>query len=209
MGMESLARRQAGVGLAALMLVCCRSCHGAEDALSPASWSVHARERYAVLGLVHGHPHPLCRADAAMVGGTSGPTAIHAGLRVLRQGGTAADAAISASTASSRACGSGAGPSANRAASPSAPSRTTGRLSACAIRPPGSKVPLTTRSMGRWRGADGQSDGASAPFAATERTHLRCRVGARRLPAAASSRDDPQRVPAGASAVGKRRRSAR
>jgi gamma-glutamyltranspeptidase / glutathione hydrolase len=62
--------------------------------LSPASWSAEDRERYLKLEQEFNGPHPEAYSTKGMVAGTSNPLAIHAGMVTLRQGGTAADAAI-------------------------------------------------------------------------------------------------------------------
>ena len=83
-------------GLGCLLL---RGVWGAEPRLSPAHWPAADREKYALLNLIYDLPRPLAEADKAMIAGTSGPLAIHSGLVVLKQGGTAADAAIATSLA--------------------------------------------------------------------------------------------------------------
>ena len=62
--------------------------------LSPALWSAADREHYLALEAEFNGPHPAAIGTQGMVAGTSNPLAIHAGLVVLKQGGTAADAAL-------------------------------------------------------------------------------------------------------------------
>jgi len=73
--------------------------NAADVRLSPQDWPAADLEKYGLLNLVYDLPRPLAEADTAMIGGTSGPLAIHAGLCALRQGGSAADAAIATSLA--------------------------------------------------------------------------------------------------------------
>jgi len=82
-----------------ILLVPLRVSSAPESPLSPAAWPPEERGRYATAGMVFGYPRPLSMADAAMIGGTSGPTAVHVGLRTLQQGGTAADAGIATALA--------------------------------------------------------------------------------------------------------------
>ncbi len=67
-----------------------------EIMLSPAWWSAAEREHYLALEAEFNGPHPAAIGTQGMVAGTSNPLAIHAGLVALKQGGTAADAALCA-----------------------------------------------------------------------------------------------------------------
>ena len=62
--------------------------------ISPALWPAAEREQYLSLETEFNGPHPAAIGTQGMVAGTSNPLAIHAGLVVLKQGGTAADAAL-------------------------------------------------------------------------------------------------------------------
>ncbi len=62
--------------------------------LSPASWPEGDLEFYSELQRRAGHPKELAEGFDGMVVGTTGPLAVRAGLEALRQGGSAADAAI-------------------------------------------------------------------------------------------------------------------
>lgn len=67
--------------------------------LSPRTWPKADLERYIELNRTYNSPKPLVHAGKGMIGGTTGPLAIHAGLEVLKHGGSAADAAIATSLA--------------------------------------------------------------------------------------------------------------
>ncbi len=62
--------------------------------LSPAQWPVGELDRYLTLTSELGKPKGVVEADSAMVTGTTGALAVRAGREALRQGGSAADAAI-------------------------------------------------------------------------------------------------------------------
>jgi gamma-glutamyltranspeptidase/glutathione hydrolase len=62
--------------------------------LSPAGWPAGELDRYRELTGERGQSKAVAEADTAMVTGTTGAIATRAGLEALRQGGTAADAAI-------------------------------------------------------------------------------------------------------------------
>lgn len=66
---------------------------------SPAAWSQSELEKYSGLNKTYGLPSSLTSGAGSMIGSTSGPLAIHAGLKVLREGGSAADAAIATALA--------------------------------------------------------------------------------------------------------------
>lgn len=72
---------------------------GSAPALSPRHWPKTDLERYSLLNLIYDMPRPLAEGREEMIGGSSGPLAIHAGQRALEQGGTAADAAIATALA--------------------------------------------------------------------------------------------------------------
>ena len=84
-------RRMVTLGLI-LSCVLLRNARCAAPQVSPADWPVADREKYALLNLIYDLPRPRARAERVMIAGTSGPLAIHAGLVVLKQAGTAADA---------------------------------------------------------------------------------------------------------------------
>lgn len=67
--------------------------------LAPRDWPAVEREKYEALQHVFDLPRPLAEGRTMMIGGTSGPLAIHAGLKALEAGGTAADAAVSTALA--------------------------------------------------------------------------------------------------------------
>lgn len=62
--------------------------------LSPASWPPDVRARYEEMNRTYGKPVPLVERGTGMIGGTTGPIAVHAGYEALRAGGSAADAVI-------------------------------------------------------------------------------------------------------------------
>ena len=55
-------------------------------------------QHYLSLEAEFNRPHPVATGTRGMVAGTSNPVAIHAGLVALKQGGTAADAALCTAT---------------------------------------------------------------------------------------------------------------
>src|SRR4051812_14962431 len=67
--------------------------------LSPARWPDEVRDKYVRLGRTYGADRALAVVGSAMIAGTTGPAAIHAGLETLRRGGSAADAAVAAACA--------------------------------------------------------------------------------------------------------------
>ena len=66
---------------------------------SPSSWEKAELSKYQLLNRSYGKPVPLVRNRGAMIAGTTGPIAIHAGRKILDAGGTAADAIITTSLA--------------------------------------------------------------------------------------------------------------
>ena len=87
--------------LAQFAVGCGRSSNPASVRLtfSPERWPQHDRDRYlAVQGLSYGDaPKQLQKvavSSKGMVAGTSDPFAVHAGIEILKHGGSAADAAI-------------------------------------------------------------------------------------------------------------------
>lgn len=66
---------------------------------SPRDWPSNDMLRYSQLNMVYGARQPLAQARSAMIVGTTGPLAIHAGAEMLRSGGSAADAALTTSLA--------------------------------------------------------------------------------------------------------------
>ena len=73
---------------------------GAEVDLSPASWPPGELERYhGLLSGTRGDAHPRGTGRRGLVVGTTGAPAVRAGLEALKQGGSAADAAIVTSLA--------------------------------------------------------------------------------------------------------------
>jgi gamma-glutamyltranspeptidase/glutathione hydrolase len=65
-----------------------------EIGLSPELWSADERAHYLSLEAEFNGPHPEAIGTHGMLAGTSNPLAIHAGVAALKQGGTAADAAL-------------------------------------------------------------------------------------------------------------------
>ena len=65
----------------------------------PSRWPKEELKRYLALENEWGKPRPAAVASKAMITGTTGPLAVHAGFEALRQGGTAADAALTTSLA--------------------------------------------------------------------------------------------------------------
>ena len=66
--------------------------------LSPAQWPQQARDRYLALQAFSGGDKVAVSAKG-MIAGTSEPFAVHAGLEALRNGGSAADAALTTALA--------------------------------------------------------------------------------------------------------------
>jgi len=67
--------------------------------LSPANWPAGELEEYAKLNQSFGVPKPSVEAKQGMVVGTSGALAVRAGIEALKQGGSAADAALTTALA--------------------------------------------------------------------------------------------------------------
>ncbi len=67
--------------------------------LSPAKWGEGEVEKYRIADTASGIPSPLVTSRKAMICGTSGASAIRSGLEALKQGGTAADAVLTAALA--------------------------------------------------------------------------------------------------------------
>ena len=87
--------------LAQFTLACGRSSDpaSARSELSPDRWPQHDRDRYLALqGLSYSDAAKRLQQSAVsakgMVAGTSDPFAVHAGLEILKRGGSAADAAL-------------------------------------------------------------------------------------------------------------------
>jgi len=70
--------------------------------LSLENWPKGELEKYTALNKTADRPHPLAEGQKAMIVGTTGALAIRAGLEALKQGGSAADAAIT--TALTQVC---------------------------------------------------------------------------------------------------------
>jgi gamma-glutamyltranspeptidase/glutathione hydrolase len=70
--------------------------------LSPSAWPAGELEKYAKLTLMSGVPKPAIEAKKSMVVAAHCPLAIRAGVEALRQGGSAADAALT--TALTQVC---------------------------------------------------------------------------------------------------------
>jgi gamma-glutamyltranspeptidase/glutathione hydrolase len=62
-------------------------------AFGPDDWPEPDLDRYLALENVFGRPNTAV-SSKGMIAGTSGPFAVHAGLEVLKHGGSAADAAL-------------------------------------------------------------------------------------------------------------------
>ncbi len=62
--------------------------------LSPALWPEGELQRYTKLNQTYDRPHPLGEGSRGMVVGTSSALAVRAGVEVLKQGGSAADAVM-------------------------------------------------------------------------------------------------------------------
>ena len=73
--------------------------NGPRPRLLPGQWPKQELNHYLALENEWGRPQPEAVASKAMIAGTTGPLAIHAGFQALRQGGTAADAAITTALA--------------------------------------------------------------------------------------------------------------
>ena len=65
----------------------------------PNQWPKQDLARYLALENDWGRAQPAAVASQAMIAGTSGPVAVHAGLEALKHGGSAADAALTTSLA--------------------------------------------------------------------------------------------------------------
>lgn len=85
-----------GIGLAGLLSLSAAAAGdaGGEVDLSPASWPPGELEKYTELNVNYDRPHPRGVGRHGLVVGTGGALALRAGLEALKQGGTAADAAI-------------------------------------------------------------------------------------------------------------------
>lgn len=90
--MRSAARSRASAASLLLLLGACSSERPVD--LSPARWPADTLGSYLAMTAQLGMPKALAEGDTAMVTGTTGAVAERAGLEALRQGGTAADAAI-------------------------------------------------------------------------------------------------------------------
>lgn len=66
----------------------------AEVDLSPASWPPGELQKYSRLQDSYDRPHPLGKGERGLVVGAGSALAVRAGLEALKQGGTAADAAL-------------------------------------------------------------------------------------------------------------------
>jgi gamma-glutamyltranspeptidase/glutathione hydrolase len=91
--------------LLAQVVIACLCLQAEGPGLSPADWPANELAKYSVLNTLYGLSRPLAESETAMIGGTTGALAIHAGLQVLKQGGSAADAAVA--TALAQICLSG------------------------------------------------------------------------------------------------------
>jgi gamma-glutamyltranspeptidase/glutathione hydrolase len=67
--------------------------------LSPNAWPAGDLEHYSQLQLTWGNPKPQAVTSEGLVIGTTGALAVRSGVEALRQGGTAVDAALTASLA--------------------------------------------------------------------------------------------------------------
>ncbi len=65
-----------------------------EANLSPENWPEGELEKYKKLNQIYDEPRPLGEGSKGMVVGTTGALAVRAGLEALKQGGSAADAAM-------------------------------------------------------------------------------------------------------------------
>ncbi len=82
-----------------LLLLSACGANPAIDRTSPAAWPEDVRKALWERNRTFGAPQPEVQASRAMVAATSEPVAVHAGVEVLRQGGTAIDALIATSLA--------------------------------------------------------------------------------------------------------------
>ena len=67
--------------------------------LSPKNWPQGELQKYTIFNQQYGQPKPLAESSRAVVSGTSEALAVRAGLEALKQGGSAADAALTTSLA--------------------------------------------------------------------------------------------------------------
>lgn len=67
--------------------------------LSPRDWPPDVLQRYRAQNMTYHAGAPQASAPRIMIGGTTGPIAIHAGFEALRAGGSAADAVLTTSLA--------------------------------------------------------------------------------------------------------------
>lgn len=70
-----------------------------EPNLSPKYWPAGELEKFKVLNNTPGQPHPMAEGTKGVIAGTTGALAVRAGLEALKQGGSAADAALTTSLA--------------------------------------------------------------------------------------------------------------
>jgi len=85
--------------LVALLAGCAPQHEVPEVDLSPAGWPAEDLARYWELQVRTGTSGPLATGQAGIIAGTSSALAIHAGHEALRQGGSAADAVMTAALA--------------------------------------------------------------------------------------------------------------
>lgn len=81
-----------------LLVNCAQETSGKVD-LSPANWPEGEMEKYAEMKGALGTIKPAAEGMKAMISGTSGSLAVRSGLEALKQGGSAADAAMTTSLA--------------------------------------------------------------------------------------------------------------
>jgi gamma-glutamyltranspeptidase/glutathione hydrolase len=67
--------------------------------LSPASWPPGEFEKYSALTYDYDRPHPVGSGRRGLIAGTTSALAVRSGLEALKQGGSAADAAIATAMA--------------------------------------------------------------------------------------------------------------
>ncbi|MCG3126205.1 MAG: Glutathione hydrolase proenzyme [Phycisphaerae bacterium] len=98
-------RRAGQVAAASVLVACVAGCAGragpitAARGISPRDWPADVLARYRLQNRTYHAGDPEATSRHIMIGGTTGPIAIHAGLEVLRAGGSAADAALTTSLA--------------------------------------------------------------------------------------------------------------
>ena len=95
---ETTLHRVSAILIVAILVALVHGLAGAQPELSPAEWPAAERERYEQLQQRGGGAW-FADSETAMIVSSSNPLATHAGLETIRQGGSAADAAIATALA--------------------------------------------------------------------------------------------------------------